>query len=64
MPEKDGLEATTELRGLGYQLPIVAMTASASEAVRKTSLKAGMNEYTTKPVKSDTVIAILEKWFA
>lgn len=64
MPEKDGLEATIELRGLGYQLPIVAMTASASEAVRKTSLKAGMNEYTTKPVKSEIVIAILEKWFA
>jgi signal transduction histidine kinase/CheY-like chemotaxis protein len=64
MPEKDGIEATMDIRSLGYQIPIVAMTASATEATKKDSLKAGMNEYTTKPVKSETVLAILEKWFA
>lgn len=64
MPEKDGIEATKELRSLGYQIPIVAMTASASEATKMDSLNAGMNEYTTKPVKTETVVAILEKWFA
>jgi CheY-like chemotaxis protein len=64
MPDKDGIEATIELRSLGYQIPIVAMTASASEATKKDSLNAGMNEYTTKPVKTETVMAILEKWFA
>jgi signal transduction histidine kinase/DNA-binding response OmpR family regulator len=64
MPEKDGIEATLELRSLGYQIPIVAMTASATEATKIKSLQAGMNEYTTKPVKTETVIAILEKWFA
>jgi two-component system sensor histidine kinase/response regulator len=64
MPEKDGIEATSELRSLGYQVPIVAMTASATEATKTKSLQAGMNEYTTKPVKTETVVAILEKWFA
>lgn len=64
MPEKDGIEATKELRSLGYQIPIVAMTASASEATKMDSLNAGMNEYTTKPVKTETVMAVLEKWFA
>ena len=64
MPEKDGIEATSELRSLGYQIPIVAMTASATEQTKTRSLEAGMNEYTTKPVKTETVVAILEKWFA
>ena len=64
MPEKDGIEATKELRSLGYQIPIVAMTASATEATKVDSLNAGMNEYTTKPVKTETVMAVLEKWFA
>jgi CheY-like chemotaxis protein len=40
------------------------MTASATEATKTKSLQAGMNEYTTKPVKTETVVAILEKWFA
>lgn len=63
MPEMNGIEATKEIRKLGYQMPIVAMTASASEATKVNSLNAGMNEYTTKPVKLETVQAMLEKWF-
>lgn len=63
MPEKNGVDATVEIRSLGYQMPIVAMTASASESSKMNSLNAGMNEYTTKPVKMETVQAILEKWF-
>jgi signal transduction histidine kinase/CheY-like chemotaxis protein len=63
MPEKDGFDATREIRGLGYQMPIVAMTASAGEASKNNSFNSGMNEYITKPVKSETVQAILEKWF-
>ena len=63
MPEKDGVEATKEIRKMGYQIPIVAMTASANESSKISCLNAGMNEYTTKPVKLETVRAILEKWF-
>jgi len=64
MPEKDGIEATIEIRNNGFQMPIVAMTASASESTKNLSLNSGMNEYITKPVKGESVQAILEKWFA
>ena len=64
MPDKNGFEATSEIRNFGCQMPIVAMTASASEKSKTDSLKIGMNEYTTKPVKIETVQAFLEKWFA
>ncbi len=63
MPEKNGVEATVEIRSLGYQMPIIAMTASASEASKMNSLNAGMNEYTTKPIKLEIVQAMIEKWF-
>ena len=64
MPDKDGFEAAEELRNNGFQMPIIAMTASVSESNKTHSLKVGMNDYIIKPVKRETIQAILEKWFA
>ena len=62
MPEKDGLQATIELRASGIQTPIVAMTASASRGDRKKALSIGMNEYITKPIRPEEVKAILLRY--
>jgi len=64
MPIKDGVDATIEIRGLGFQMPIVAMTATASKIGKDNAITAGMNDYITKPVKMDAVRTVLEKWFA
>jgi CheY-like chemotaxis protein len=64
MPEKDGVDATVEIRGLGYQMPIVAMTATASKIGKDSAITSGMNDYITKPVKTEAVRKVLEKWFA
>lgn len=64
MPEKDGVRATVDIRGMGYQMPIVAMTATASDESKKQALSAGMNDYIIKPIKIETVRKILSKWFA
>ncbi len=64
MPEKDGIQATVELRGLGYQIPIVAMTATASTKTKAKAISSGMNDYVVKPVKMDSLRNILIKWFA
>lgn len=64
MPEMDGFEATIEIRKAGFQMPIIAMTASVSEANKNQSIKVGMNDYIIKPVKKETIQAVLEKWFA
>lgn len=64
MPEKDGVESTVEIRGLGFQMPIVAMTATTSNLSREQALHSGMNDYITKPVKTDAVRNILQKWFS
>ncbi|MGB9747357.1 MAG: response regulator [Bacteroidales bacterium] len=62
MPEKDGLQATIEIRALGIQTPVVAMTASASREDRKRALSIGMNEYITKPIRPEEVKTILLRY--
>lgn len=64
MPERDGIQATVEIRGLGFQMPIVAMTATASQKSKAKALASGMNDYMVKPVKIDNLRSILIKWFA
>lgn len=64
MPERDGIQATVELRGLGYQMPVVAMTATASNKTRQKAISSGMNDYVVKPVRPDSIKNLLIKWFA
>ena len=64
MPDRDGIQATVELRGQGYQMPIVAMTATASSKSKSKALSSGMNDYITKPVRVEAIKNILYKWFA
>jgi len=55
MPEMDGLDATIAIRALekttGTHIPIVAMTAHAMKGDRERCLAAGMDGYTSKPIR-------------
>ena len=54
MPEMDGLTATRQLRALAPPLngvPVIALTAHASNSSRGECLGAGMNGFVSKPVR-------------
>ncbi|MGZ3607772.1 MAG: response regulator, partial [Syntrophales bacterium] len=63
MPVMDGLEATKIIRSRGYgDIPIIALTASAMEEDRISCLKVGMDDYVAKPVRTEVVKEVIEKW--
>jgi two-component system, sensor histidine kinase and response regulator len=61
MPDLDGLEATRLIRADGRfdALPIVAMTANASNSDRDDCLEAGMNDHVGKPIDVERLVAVL-----
>jgi CheY-like chemotaxis protein len=62
MPVVDGYEATRRLRSLGYDRPIIAMTAYASDEDRRECLRYGCTDHIAKPIDWTRLAAILEKW--
>jgi CheY-like chemotaxis protein len=67
MPVMDGITATQEIRKLetkgelSKRIPIVAMTANAMKGDKETALEAGMDDYISKPFKTQIVKEILDK---
>jgi CheY-like chemotaxis protein len=65
MPVMDGLSATREIRLLeqerGARLPILALTAHALDRDRERCLAAGMDEYLSKPIQSEQLLAALRR---
>jgi CheY-like chemotaxis protein len=63
MPEIDGYEATRRIRKESiFQPIIIAMTANAMPEDRAICLKAGMDDYLSKPINLNALISVLKKW--
>lgn len=64
MPEMDGLEATRHIRQLPAplcDLPVVALTANVLQDERDQCLKAGMNDFLSKPVSPVQLFDVLAR---
>ena len=62
MPEMGGLDATRTIRQLGKEPVIIALTANTIEGDKEECLQAGMNDYLSKPIRLEALVATLEKW--
>lgn len=67
MPILDGYDATKQIRDgiAGMQnknIVIIALTANAMPSDKDKCLRAGMDDYLTKPINAQSLGAILDKW--
>jgi len=64
MPVMDGLAATRKIRSLSgpaASLPIIALTANAMVGDKEVYLDAGMNDYVSKPIRIDELLAAIAR---
>jgi HPt (histidine-containing phosphotransfer) domain-containing protein len=65
MPGMDGVEATKHIRELGGEfktLPIIALSANAVSGAHETFLRAGMDDFISKPIEAVQLNAMLLKY--
>lgn len=64
MPKLDGIETTQKICNLYTNRPwIIAMTGNAMSEDQEAALKAGMDEYLTKPLKISQLVSCLQRCF-
>jgi len=72
MPELDGFDATLMIRHRetrkgaegAIRIPIVAMTANVLAEDRDRCIRAGMDDFLSKPVSAENLRAVLDRWLA
>ena len=65
MPDVSGIEAAEAVRAkekaTGAHIPIIALTAYAMREDRERCLRAGMDDYVSKPIRAEELLATIEK---
>jgi CheY-like chemotaxis protein len=62
LPDRDGRKVTEEIRQTRSDVPIIAQTAYAMGKDKSTCIKAGCNDFITKPVNPKTLLEVMNKY--
>jgi len=60
MPEMDGIEAIRHIRGFNADIIIIAQTAYAFSGDKEKAIKAGCNQYLSKPINKKDLLKIIK----
>src|SRR5215207_7626538 len=60
LPKKSGLEVLNALRSRGFQRPVLVLTAQDAIDAKVTALRAGADDYVTKPFAFEEFLARVE----
>jgi len=61
LPLMDGLEATAKIKELIPEMPVIIQSAYAMQSTREEAIESGCDDFITKPIKVETLLAILHR---
>jgi signal transduction histidine kinase/CheY-like chemotaxis protein len=59
----NGLDATKEIRKFNKEVSIIAQSAYALSGDKEKAIEAGCNDYITKPIRKDKLLALIQNYF-
>ena len=62
LPEMDGFEATRIIRSMNSNIPVIAQTAFAMSDDKEKMKQAGFDDYVSKPIDINQLLAIVHRW--
>lgn len=62
LPVMDGFAATHLIKELNPQLPVIIQTAYDISAAREEARKSGCDDFITKPIHTDALLSMLQKY--
>ena len=62
MPVMDGFEATSKIKSINPEIPIIALTAYSTTEDKKKSLENGCDDFMSKPFKRKKLYLLLDKY--
>jgi CheY-like chemotaxis protein len=62
MPEKDGFEATREIKSINSDVPVIALTASIVDTTKEQALDAGVKGFMNKPFIPERFFEIIAEF--
>ena len=64
LPILNGYEAASQIKAVRPDLPIIAQTAYALEGDKEKSIKAGCDDYVSKPIVITTLMNMMDKYLS
>lgn len=63
LPVMSGIESMKEIRKINFNLPIIAQTAFAMSGDKEKYINEGFNDYISKPINLQELLALIAKYF-